>query len=52
LPINLGAEVNARGGEYLHLTLQQPSDRRGKELPPYDMREFGARLEPYMAKKL
>lgn len=52
LPINLVAEVNARGGEYFHLTLELPPDRRGKELTPADMREFGARLEPYRAKKL
>lgn len=52
LPINLVAEVNARGGEYFHLTLELPPNRRGKELTPADMREFGARLEPYRAKKL
>ena len=52
LPINLVAEVNTRGGEYLHLTLELPSDRRGKELTAQDMREFGARLEPYQAIKL
>ena len=52
LPINLVAEVNACGGDYLHLTLELPSDRRGKELTADDMREFAARLEPYQAVKL
>ena len=52
LPINLVAEVNARGGEYLHLTLELPSEQRGKELTADDMRNFGACLEPYQAVKV
>lgn len=51
LPINLVAEVNARGGDYFHLTLELPSDARGKELTADDMRQFGARLESYSAQK-
>ena len=52
LPINLVAEVNARGGHYFHLTLEIPADARGKELTANDMRQFGARLEGYYARKL
>ena len=51
LPINLVAEVNARGGNYFHLTLEMPADARGKELTAADMRQFGARLEAYSAQK-
>lgn len=51
LPINLVAEVNERGGEYLHLTIELPADQRGKELTADNMRTFGARLEPYQARK-
>ena len=52
LPINLVAQVNERGGKYMHLTLELPSELRGKELTANDMREFCARLEPYQATKL
>lgn len=51
LPINLVAEVNARGGTYFHLTLELPAEARGKELTAEDMRTYGARLEGYSAQK-
>ncbi|MEN9501712.1 MAG: CRISPR-associated protein Csx16 [Pseudomonadota bacterium] len=52
LPINLVAEVNARGGHYFHLTLELPAEVRGKELTADDMRRYGARLEGYAAQRL
>lgn len=52
LPINLVAEVNARGGRYFHLTLTVPIELRGKELSTETMREYGARLEEYYVSKL
>ena len=52
LPINLIAEVNVRGAEYHHLTLDLPSELRGKEITASDMRQYGARLEQYSAKRL
>ncbi len=52
LPINLIAAVNARGGRYFHLTLTVPMELRGKELSAEAMREYGARLEEYYARKL
>ena len=51
LPINLVAEVNARGGTYFHLTLELPAEARGKELTADDMRNFGARLEGFAAQR-
>jgi CRISPR-associated protein Csx16 len=47
LPVNLVAEVCARGGRYLHLTLELPPSMRGKELTAAEMRAFGARVEEY-----
>ena len=47
LPIHLAARVCARGGRYLHLSLELPPDWRGRELSAADLRRFGARLEEY-----
>jgi CRISPR-associated protein Csx16 len=51
LPINLVAEVNQRGGRYFHLTLELPTEARGKELTANDMQAFGARLEEFVVKR-
>lgn len=47
LPIHLAARVCARGGRYLHLSLELPPEQRGRELSAADLRRFGARLEEY-----
>ncbi|UZR29632.1 CRISPR-associated protein Csx16 [Methylococcus mesophilus] len=47
LPVNLAAEVCARGGRYLHLSLALPGEWRGRELSADDLRRFGARLEQF-----
>ena len=47
LPINLAARVCARGGRYLHLSLEIPPEWRGRELSAADLRQCGARLEAY-----
>lgn len=52
LPINLVADVNARGGHYYHLTLELPAEARGRELTVADMCAYGARLEAYTAQKI
>lgn len=52
LPVNLAAEVCARGGRYLHLTLEVPPAWRGIELTTEDMRRFGARVEEYGVKRM
>jgi CRISPR-associated protein Csx16 len=47
LPIHLVAEVNKRGGAYLHLILDLPAEARGRELTAEDMVIFGARLQRF-----
>lgn len=47
LPVNLAAQVCARGGRYLHLSLDLPAYMRGCELSADDMSRLGARLEAY-----
>jgi len=52
LPVNLAAEVCARGGRYLHLSLDLPPELRGKDLSADDMRRCGARLEEYFVQSI
>jgi len=47
LPVNLAARVCERGGRYLHLSLELPPERRGRELSAADLRQYGARLEEF-----
>lgn len=47
LPVHLVAEINRRGCHYWHLTMEVPSDWRGKELDAEQMRAFGARLQEF-----
>lgn len=47
LPVNLAAQVCARGARYLHLTLDLPAAWRGRELSAADMAACGARIEEY-----
>ena len=49
LPVNLIAGVCARGGRYLHLSLELPLDKRGQELTATEMRQYQARVEEYRA---
>jgi CRISPR-associated protein Csx16 len=51
LPVNLVAEINARGARYFHLVLDLPAKLRGKELSIDDMEAFNARLAEYMVTK-
>lgn len=51
LPVNLAAEVCARGGRFFNLSLDVPSEARGRELSADDLERFGARLEEYTVKK-
>ncbi len=52
LPVQLIAEVNARGGRYLHLEMSLPPEARGKDLSADDMDRFGARLVEYRAERV
>lgn len=47
LPVNLAAEVCARGARYLHLSLAVPAECRGRELSADDLLQLGAHIEPY-----
>lgn len=51
LPVNLAAEVCARGARYLHLSLELPVDLRGRELSADDMHALGARIEEFMIER-
>ena len=48
LPVHLVAQVCARGGRYLHLSLDLPAEARGRELSADELEQFGARLEGYV----
>lgn len=48
LPVHLAAQVCARGGRYLHLSLDLPPEARGRELSADELEQFGARLEGYV----
>ncbi|NWG74443.1 MAG: CRISPR-associated protein Csx16 [Rubrivivax sp.] len=52
LPVHLAAEVCARGARYLHLRLELPSSRRGRELSAAEIDLAGARLEAYDVRAL
>ena len=52
LPVNLAAEVCARGGRYLNLSLDLPPTARGRELSADELDAFGARIEGYDIKPL
>lgn len=47
LPVSEAARVCARGGRYLHLSIDIPAEARGRELSADDMQAFGAQLEEY-----
>ncbi|MDC9728534.1 MAG: CRISPR-associated protein Csx16 [Methyloprofundus sp.] len=52
LPVNLVAELNAKGARYFHLSLQLSAALRGTEISAELMRELGAKLEEYSVKKI
>ena len=52
LPVNLAGEVCARGGVYLHLSLDLPPELRGRELSADQMRACGARIEGYVVQRV
>lgn len=47
LPVNLAAEVCARGARFFNLSLDLPAEARGLELSADDLERYGARLEAY-----
>ncbi len=52
LPVNLAAEVCARGGRFYNLTLDLPPEARGRELAAKDLERYGARLEEYFVQMI
>lgn len=52
LPVNLAAQVCARGGRYLHLSLDLPMEARGIELTAEAMRRYGARVEEFRVERV
>ena len=52
LPVNLAADVCARGARYLHLSLNLPPCARGRELSADELEQFDAVLERFEARKL
>lgn len=47
LPVNLAAQVCARGANYWHLSLELPAQARGRELSAQELRDLGATLQPF-----
>ena len=52
LPVNLAAQVCARGATYLHLALEMPAQQRGQELSAHDLQALGATLQPFHVQPL
>jgi CRISPR-associated protein Csx16 len=48
LPVQLAADVCARGARYLHLSVDLPAQARGRELQAHELQGYGARLEAYV----
>jgi CRISPR-associated protein Csx16 len=51
LPVNLAADVCARGARYLNLSLDLPESARGRELAADELERFGARLESFVVER-
>lgn len=49
LPVQMIAEVCARGARYFHLTMEIPAEYRGEELTAQQMKAFNARLLSFNA---
>jgi CRISPR-associated protein Csx16 len=45
LPVNLAADICARGAEYWHLSLRLDSADRGRELSADELQDYSATLE-------
>jgi CRISPR-associated protein Csx16 len=52
LPVNLAAEVCARGGRFFNLSLTVPPEARGRELSADEIEQFGARIEEYRVERV
>ncbi len=52
LPVNLAAEVCARGAEYWNLSLRVAEQDRGRELSAEELQAYNATMEHYEIRKL
>jgi CRISPR-associated protein Csx16 len=52
LPVNLAAEVCARGAAYRHLSLRLLAHDRGRELSANDLDRYEATLTNYFVKEI
>jgi CRISPR-associated protein Csx16 len=52
LPVQLIAEVNARGGRYFNVEMRLAAEARGRELTADDMDRLGARLVEYRVQRV
>ncbi len=52
LPVHLAARICARGGRYLHLSIDLPASARGRELDADAMRGYGARLDAFQVRAI
>jgi CRISPR-associated protein Csx16 len=52
LPVNMVADVCARGARYLHLTLSLPAEWRGRELSVDEMTRVSAELKAFHVAKV
>ncbi|MDR1647050.1 MAG: CRISPR-associated protein Csx16 [Zoogloeaceae bacterium] len=51
LPVNLAAEVCARGASYRHLSLKVAAADRGRELSADELEQYDACLETYFVEE-
>ncbi len=51
LPINVVAEINARGANYYHLSIELPYELRGQELSAEQLKQLNAQLVKYFASR-
>lgn len=47
LPVNLAAQVCAKGASYWHLSVELPAELRGRELSADDLEQLGARVQAF-----
>ena len=52
LPVNLAADICARGASYWNLSLRLPENARGRELSADELGQFNAVLEPFELRRL
>ncbi len=51
LPVQIAAEVCARGARYFHLSIEMPESWRDRELSADDLDACGAKLEDFFVEK-